>query len=74
MSERRRLWRYRYGHWQPEWWFYLLPYRGGDEYGRRTWVIPAHPFGWLVWAWRTCYCEDCVTVRAQTAMWEREEA
>jgi len=68
-----RVWRYRYRDTHPSWWRYLLPWRGGDEWGRRTWVIPVHPFGWLVWAWRTCHCEDCTAVREQTARWEAEE-
>ena len=63
----RRLWRYRYGDWRPGWLFYLLPWPGSDEYGRRTWVVPVHPFGWLVWAWRTCHCEDCQLSRRTLA-------
>lgn len=45
----------------------LLPARfhGGDEYGRHTLVVPVHPFGWLVWAYRTCRCPDCASARRQ---------
>lgn len=72
MSTMRRFWRYRYGSWTPQWWFYLVPYRGGDEYGRLTLVMPVHPFGFLVVAYRTCRCVECDESRAQTAEWEAE--
>lgn len=70
----RRFWWYPRGEWLPNhWWRYLVPERGGDEYGRRTLVIPFMPFGWLVWAFRTCKCPDCVETRAQTARFEAEQ-
>lgn len=68
----KHLWHYGYKSWDPEWWYYIFPYRGEDEYGRRTLVIPIHPFGFLVWAFRTCYCPECSEIREQTARWEAE--
>lgn len=44
----KRIWRYGYRDWQPRWWNYLLPYFGGDEYGRRTIVQHVPPFGFAV--------------------------
>lgn len=60
-----RVWRWSYEQWRPSWWFYFLPYRGADEYGRRTLVIPVHPFGFVVWAYRTCWCPLCTEDRAR---------
>lgn len=54
------------------WKHFFLPWMGGDEFGRRTVVLPIHPFGWAIVALWTCYCEDCTEVREQTARWERE--
>ena len=59
-----RVWRYRYRDWQPLWHGYLWPFLGGDEWGRRTVVLPVHPFGWLVVALWECNCPDCAAVRA----------
>ncbi len=66
-----RIWRYRYASWQPVWWSYLIP-QGGmvDEYGRLTMVIHIPFYGFLVWAYKTCYCEDCEELRAQKLYWE----
>jgi hypothetical protein len=59
-----RFWRYRYGSWQPQWYRYLIPdFRGSDELGRRTVVFHVPFVGFLVWAYRTCKCEDCCEVR-----------
>lgn len=66
---KRRIWRYRYGDWSPAWWRYLIPYIGGDEWGRRTVVIHTPPIGFLVIAYWTCRCSDCDDIRAQTATW-----
>lgn len=68
-----RVWHYGYRRWRPVWWQYILPARGGDEYGRRTLVIPVHPFGFLVWAYWTCWCPDCIDMRIATAQREEEE-
>jgi len=68
---RRRIWYHGYNSWQPNWYFYLLPYRGGDEYGRRTLTIPIHPAGFFTIAYWTCKCEECDAMRAQTERWER---
>lgn len=73
-NRNRRVWRYSYREWQPRWLHWLVPYRGNDEWGRFTFVVPAHPFGWLVWAYRTCWCAECDEVREQTARWEAEDA
>lgn len=56
------------------WQNFFLPRLGGDEYGRRTLKWPIHPFGWVIIAGRYCYCDDCMAIRAQTFMFEREEA
>lgn len=69
----RRVWRYSYRDWQPRWWYYLLPYRGGDELGRRTLVFHVPLFGFVVVAYWMCRCGDCDEVRRQTATWETEE-
>lgn len=68
-----RFWRYPYSQWSPRWWNWVLPKQGGDEYGRRTWVVHVPFVGFVVWAYRTCSCPDCDLARAQTAQWEREE-
>jgi len=53
-DDSRRVWRYPYSRWQPRWWYYLLPYRGSDEYGRLTLVFNVPPIGFVVWAYRWC--------------------
>ena len=70
MKAPRAIWYYGYNSWRPPYRNYVLPYRGGDEYGRLTFVIPVHPFGFLVWAYRYCPCSDCVEIREQTARME----
>src|SRR5262245_3835598 len=67
-----RFWKSSYQDWRPRLWFYVLPYRGGDEYGRLTWVIHIPLWGFLVWAYRTCPCEECEGIREQTAYWESQ--
>jgi hypothetical protein len=67
----KRTWRYRYGSWLPPWWAYLIPQIGStDEYGRKTAVIHIPFWGFLVWAYKTCHCEDCVESREQG--WDKE--
>lgn len=66
-----RFWTYSRDEWEPKrrW----LPSIGGDEYGRRTLVV-AIPFsGYLVWAYRTCHCNECTFVRMQTWRWDRDD-
>lgn len=63
----KRFWRYRYSSWQPRWWNYLLPYPGGDEWGRLTLVFHVPPIGFIVWAYKTCHCDVCVESREWTA-------
>ena len=72
MTGKGRFWHYGYRGWRPSWWNYVIPFRGGDEWGRLTLVIPIHPFGFLVWAYWTCHCETCVEFREWTAARERE--
>lgn len=63
-----RFWWYRYESWTPPWWGYIVPYHGDDEYGRRTLVINLPPFGFLVWAYKTCSCRDCIRTRVETSL------
>ncbi|MER7331804.1 MULTISPECIES: hypothetical protein [unclassified Micromonospora] len=65
--ESPRLWLYHRDAWDPAWHQKLgFPYLGGDEWGRRTVVIGLRFVGYLVWAWRTCWCQECHDVREQT--------
>lgn len=64
-----RLWTYSRDEWQPE--HRWLLYWGGDEYGRKTIVLPIPFAGYLVWAYRTCHCRWCVVARLQTWRWDR---
>ncbi|MBM0235932.1 hypothetical protein JNW88_00320 [Micromonospora sp. ATA32] len=65
--ETRRIWTYRRDTWDPAWHHKLgVPYRGGDEWGRRTVVVGLWFVGYVVWAWRTCWCRECHEVREQT--------
>lgn len=59
----KRIWFYRHGGWLPQWQQYLVPGFGGDEYGRKTIVIHIPMIGFLVWAYKNCYCEDCEDIR-----------
>jgi hypothetical protein len=54
------------------WRKFFLPWIGNDEYGRLTLVVPIHPAGWVIIAYRTCYCDDCAAIREQTARYEGE--
>lgn len=62
-----RFWTYPRRTWQPEgrnrWGW---PYRGGDEWGRRTVVVGFWFVGCLVWAYWTCHCPDCREAREET--------
>ena len=60
-----RIWRYRYGTWTPRWWQWVLPMFSSDERGRQTIVQHVPPFGFVVWAFRTCRCEFCREARAE---------
>lgn len=64
---RDRYWWYPKGQWSGR-----LPSLGGDEWGRRTLVLPLY-FKTLVVALWTCWCDDCCLVRRQTAQWEKED-
>jgi len=62
-----RYWWYSYGSWTPRWWEWLIPYLGGDEYHRSTWVIHVPFVGFLVIAWGQArfpgeYCPHCEEV------------
>lgn len=65
--ETKRVWWYPRGEWLPSWYEKIgFPYLGGDEWGRRTVVVGLWFVGYVVWAWRTCWCHECHEVRAQT--------
>lgn len=69
-----RVWRYGYRAWRPRWWQYLLPrFDGNDEFGRRVMVWPMHPFGWVAFAYWTCFCVDCRATRTQTRAYGTDE-
>ncbi len=59
-----RFWRYERGQWSGR-----GVYRGGDEYGRRTLVLRLPGERALVFAYRTCRCDECREVLEQTAEW-----
>jgi hypothetical protein len=63
----RRVWIYRRNEWSPPWYQrFGFPFRGGDEWGRRTVVVGFWRVGYVCWAWRTCWCQDCHSAREQT--------
>lgn len=64
------MWVYR-----PQWWYQRLSpvWRSYDEYGRRTLVLGWCVTGQLVIAYRTCRCDFCDKMRAETAFFEAEE-
>jgi hypothetical protein len=69
-----RLWRYKYGRSSsPHWWNWILPYWSSDKWGRKTIVQHVPVVGFVVWAYRTCYCGDCVDSRLATLKFLREE-
>lgn len=63
-----RFWTQTPKEWDPSpWWRrWGVPFWGGDEWGRRTVVVGFGFLGYLVWAYRTCWCRDCHDVRGQT--------
>lgn len=68
-----RFWTYRANNWDPAWWHKLgVPYLAGDEWGRRTIVWGVGFLGYVVWAWRTCWCQECHAAREQTYRFEME--
>lgn len=73
--KQRRFWRYGYRRWAPRWWGWVVPQRlhGGDEFGRHTLVFHVPPIGFLVWAYRTCFCGFCIDSRLETLRFLREE-
>ena len=63
----KRFWTYSRHSWDPQWWHkWGWPALGGDEWGRRTIVWGVGLLGYVVWAWKTCWCQECHTVRQQT--------
>ncbi|HEX5995991.1 MAG TPA: hypothetical protein VFY84_12685 [Jiangellales bacterium] len=72
--ESPRVWRYPRDAWDPSWWHKLgVPSFGGDEWGRRTIVIGLWFVGYVGWAWRTCWCQQCHGAREQMYRWLRDE-
>lgn len=74
-----RFWTYSKKEWDPKLPYKLgVPFRGGDEWGRRTLVVGLWFIGYVVWAWRTCWCQECHEVRehsyrmAYASRWEAE--
>ena len=69
-----RVWTYPRDEWDPPWWHKLgVPYLGGDEWGRKTVAVGLWFTGCVVWAWRTCWCQDCHGAREETYRWLNEE-
>jgi len=66
-----RFWSYPRDRWEPK--YRWVPYRGADEYGRLTIVVPIPFGGYLVWAFWTCRCAECDDERAQTAEAQEDE-
>lgn len=60
-------WIYSRDRWDPSWWHKIgVPSLGGDEWGRRTIVVGLWFLGYVCWAYRTCWCQECHEVREQT--------
>jgi hypothetical protein len=69
----RSVWTCPPSEWDPEWWHKIgVPYVGGDEWGRRTVVIGLWFLGYVSWAFRTCWCDECHEMREQTYRLLRE--
>lgn len=69
-----RVWRYKYnGSSAPSWWNWVVPYLSSDEWGRKTVMQHVPGVGFVVWAYRMCYCEDCIDSRLQTIKFLEEE-
>lgn len=63
----KRFWTYSRHTWDPQWWHkWGVPSLGGDEWGRRTIVWGVGLLGYIVLAWRTCWCAECHAMRQQT--------
>lgn len=64
----RRFWTFDREEWLPEHWWqrWGFPMRGGDEWGRRVVTVGFWFWGYVNWAYRTCWCEECQEMRAQT--------
>lgn len=70
MKQPSRVWTYSRQAWTPGGWErWGWPYRGGDEWGRRTVVVGLWFVGYLVVAYWTCRCEDCDEARRESAEW-----
>jgi hypothetical protein len=61
----KRVWTYEKNSWEPKHWWNALgvPERCQDDYGRLTWVWGFWFIGYVVIAYKTCHCEDCVDQR-----------
>ena len=70
--KQNRFWSYSEDNWQPK--YPLLPYFGGDEYGRRTVVLWVGPRRWVVWAFWACTDDFCSAIREQTYREEQERS
>jgi hypothetical protein len=70
----KRVWYYPPITFFPRWWNMLgIPWRGDDEYGRRTFCWGTGLTGYLIWAYRTCQCEDCVDLRLDAELQQQHE-
>jgi hypothetical protein len=55
--------------WRPGFWNMTgWPFFADDEYGRKIVVIGTFFTGYLVWAYKTCHCEDCEDLRLYTRL------
>lgn len=71
----RRLWFDSPQTWDPRWWHKAgVPHIGGDEWGRRVITVGVAFVGYVSWAWRTCWCQECHEMREQTYRFARERA
>lgn len=62
-----RFWTYPRDRWDPMWphkWGW--PSLGYDEWGRQVVVIGFWFLGYVCWAFRTCWCQNCHETREQT--------
>lgn len=49
-----------------------IPYWGTDEWGRRAVTIGFGFLGYITFAYRTCWCNNCHSIREQTYRWIRK--
>jgi len=70
-----QVWTYSKDTWDPRWWNKIgwPSFQGSDEWGRRTVVWGTFVTGYVVWAYRTCWCETCHEARESTYRYMREE-